>query len=759
MHVNNRVLILREAITKIVPMLTQRSVKVTQQGTQAYVSYDKRTLAIKKVNLPYIPDDADDILLDATQGFLDHEVGHILFTDQKCVLKAEKQGVHTLHNMIEDTFVERRMGEQFPGCGSNLSKMHGFFLTEYIDTRLKEAPEHSAAILLVCALRAWAGQPAFVDYMKDKWAVMKDISDRLGKDFPSKLRGVKSSQDGLALALEAKQRLEPKKPPMPKAPPPPAPPAPPPEPTPPSAPEEGDPAPASGEEEPGDTAAESSSAPEERDEEMMPSDLPELGGDGAPPEPEGEEVREPEPEPTGDEAPPEDPEEGDDEPGAAPEPEPTVEPPDEEEEPALPSGGGSSGAEPEDDEEAEDEEGERDAGMSGGGAGEDTESDSGENPGDENSDSDTGASGGSEPASTGEGEAPGGGEPQEGSEEPETGSSPEDGRDIFKEISSAPVKDFDEAAADALTKSAVASTKESDYSVFTRDEDQIGVLDTPEGFDQSQVTDMQNEVDHMVGPMQKDIQRAIAARSASVWTGGHKRGKLHGASLSRVLTGREDVFRQKQVNTTKDVAVSLLVDASGSMSHARKIIIAGYTAYALSSVLDNLSIPNEVLAFSTTSFSSSVLRAMQQESSEHGFRYDRSEALNIAIIKSFAERITPDVRRRFALLSSYENGLMQENVDGESVQIANRRLQQQRASRKVLMVLSDGKPACGGLSRALNSHLKEVVKQIEARGTDVVALGIVDKSVREFYKRALVIDKVADLPTIVMKELHKLLVQ
>src|ERR1700730_6264250 len=207
MHVNNRVLVLREAITKIVPMLTQRSVKVTQRGTQAFVEYDKRTLAVKRLNLPYIPDDADDILLDATQGFLDHECGHFLFTDQKCVLKAEKLGVHSLHNMIEDTFVERRMGENFPGCGSNLAKMHGFFLTEYIDAQLKEKPEHAGAILLVVAFRAWAGQPAFVDYMADKWALITDVTDRLGADFPKSIRDVSSSEAGLKLAVEARKRL------------------------------------------------------------------------------------------------------------------------------------------------------------------------------------------------------------------------------------------------------------------------------------------------------------------------------------------------------------------------------------------------------------------------------------------------------------------------------------------------------------------------------------------------------------------------
>jgi cobalamin biosynthesis protein CobT len=121
--------------------------------------------------------------------------------------------------------------------------------------------------------------------------------------------------------------------------------------------------------------------------------------------------------------------------------------------------------------------------------------------------------------------------------------------------------------------------------------------------------------------------------------------------------------------------------------------------------------------------------------------------------------MTPLVRRRFALLAN-AGAMLQENVDGESIQIANHRLQQQRATRKVMMVLSDGMPACDGRRKpVLAKHLTEVVRQIEARGTDVVALGILDPSVKEFYKRALVLNSVAELPSIVMKELHRLLVQ
>jgi cobalamin biosynthesis protein CobT len=486
----------------------------------------------------------------------------------------------------------------------------------------------------------------------------------------------------------------------------------------------------------------------------MPSDMPPLPGDEPP---EGEEIREPEqpPEetpaeaPTEEEEPAAEPEQPEEEPGAEPEL-PAGDPSDEDEdEDEGESGPGSTGGSTEDD---EDEAGEGAGdGMAGGDASGDTsESDDGDD-GDEGSE-------GATPTSGSEVSVPGGTPEEGGGESAGTVSEGDPERDLFKEIAEAPVKDFDEAASDALSKEAREATRNASYSVFTRDEDSLAPLEVPAEFDQAQVNEMQKQVDHMIGPLQKDLQRAIAARSAAVYTGGHRSGKLHGASLARVLTGRDDVFRQKQVSRTKDVAVELVVDASGSMWRKGKIVIAAYAAYALSAVLDNIGIANEVVAFSTKDFTSGTSRAMNREAVEHGLKYSRTAALDIRILKAFNERMTPATRRRFAMLST-GGEMMEENVDGESVQLANHRLQQQRAARKVMMVLSDGMPACGGgLSPILNEHLKAVVKQIESRGTDVVALGILDESVKKFYKRAIVLNSVEDLPRIVMHELHKLLV-
>lgn len=730
MRVNNNVLILREAITKIVPMLTQRSVKVTQQGTRAYVAYSRKTHAIERVNLPYIPDDADDQLLAATQGFLDHEVGHILFTDQKAVVKAEKLGIHWLHNLVEDTYVERKMGERFPGSGGHLSRMHGFFLREYIDSQLREAPEQAKNILLVPMFRALAGQTAFIDYMADKWDQVADVVDKLGKDFAKLLKGVNSSWDSLKIAEEAKKRLS-STTPKPKAPPPPPPPAAPPEPPPEDASSEPpEPGMSCDESEPDEAAAGDPSGGSEplpeaepvEEQDLEPTAESESRPSGAP---EGEDIRD-------ELAPEDDGEQGDSDASAE----------------------AGEGADSEADEDQGDPSDEQGDGMLGGDAaqGDQPSEDCDEQEQTENSAGETGASGaeGEDEGDAGElGTMPAGGAPAE-NEEPTTS--------LFDELNESPAPDFDEAAAEALSKNARTATKGSQYSLFSRDYDDVSLLEVDEGFNQDLVTRMQKEVDHMIGPLQKTLERAVAARSAAVWTGGHKTGRLHGPSLARISVGRSDVFRRKQTNKTKDVAVELLVDCSGSMWSHRKMVIAAYSAYALSSVLDQLSIPNEVLAFTTKDYPREALEQLVREEQEGGFVYTRRSALRLAIVKGFNERMTPDIRRRFAQLAHCDD-MMAENVDGESVQIAARRLMQQRAERKILKVLSDGMPACNGASAALNEHLKEVVRRVEASGVDVIGLGIVSDAVEAFYRSHVVLNDVKDLPTTVMKELHRLLLK
>ena len=116
------------------------------------------------------------------------------------------------------------------------------------------------------------------------------------------------------------------------------------------------------------------------------------------------------------------------------------------------------------------------------------------------------------------------------------------------------------------------------------------------------------------------------------------------------------------------------------------------------------------------------------------------------IYKGFDERMTTEVRRRFAWGYGHAAWLNQ-NVDGECVRIAGERLLRQPQERRVLMVWSDGQPAClAPDSRALYSDLHASVAWCERAGIEVIGVGIQTDVVKRFYPKHFVLDDVADLP-------------
>lgn len=697
---SNRVIIMREATIRIVKMLAEKEVKVTQRGAKAFVEYSHTGRPIR-VNIPYMPDDASDELLDAIQGFMDHEVAHILFTDYRALIEANKKGVARLHNIIEDSFIERRMAEHFAGSGLNLRNVGGFFLKTYTDVEMAKNPENAEGLLFVPAVRAWAGQTVFIDYMADKWHMLEKVTAALG-DTVKEVPNCKTSMDCLALSIKFRDLLDAAKPKGPK-----------PEPKP----EEGD------DEEPpmGSSGMGSGCKPDDDDDDDLEPDDPDFSGEGEDEHPEGEDEH--------------------------------------------PEGEEKTGEVVEDDasEESKDGEGEEDE--------EDelkiAEESSEETPKDEGADSDDvpEMSEVDHGAAANKGEKGEKGEEGDGEADAASGAassgedeSEDEGPSLLEEMEKKMgEKDYDDAVAEALTSMSVEGAKAADYMIYTTELDVIEPMPVGSGrgyWTDAHLKTMTDTVDHMVGPLQKDLERAIAARSAATWSSGHRSGRLHPSALARLTAFKDDrVFRRKHINESKDVAVSLLVDCSGSMGGSR-IRTAAYAAYGLSSVLDRMMISNEVLGFTTEG---GLPAEMKAEEARLGIRYARREALYIPIIKSFGERLTSENKKRFAALPSV-NWLC-ENVDGESVQIAASRLAQRREKRKILIVLSDGQPACPGDFKQLVAHLKKSVRDVEKSGIDVIGIGIESDAPRLFYSKHVVLNDVSELPTTVIGELKKFLMK
>lgn len=646
---NERIAILRQAITVVTQTLSGVNVQVTQAGLEAFVRSDATGKPVQ-VNLPYLPDNADEALIDAIQGFLDHEVAHILFTDFTKSMKIGDKATHQLFNILEDARIEKEMANKYRGCGLNLNNTAEFFLENMIEPELKKAvskgasEEEMVGVLATPLLRAMSGQQRFQEYMKDKMGHVENFFEKI-KDLQPKIESLRSTQDTIDMAKTIIKRI--------------------------------------------------------KDE---------------PPEPDEEEN------------------EDEDEDGEMKMPSPK-------------GAGGTGGKGGKDGEESEDESEEE-------GEGESEEESKAKDGSDGDKDSDEG-----------EGEGKGESKPksEKGDKKPSKGKkdtqpkgevSNLDCKAILGEIDKNTANNYDSSISRKMGEQAAVAAKGSKYLVYTQDNDRVETLKVGSGFRPSMVTDMSDKVDSMVGPISKDLERAMRAKSLASWESGLRKGKLNSSALSRLSMGDDRVFRKKHQNITNDVAVSLVVDASGSMSGG-KIHTAAASAYALSSVLDRLKISHEVICFTTGSIENGA--EMQAQERKYGIKYSRYESLYMPIVKGFDERVDTEIRKRFAWLPNVS--FLRNNIDGECVDIAHRRLRMRKEKGKIMIVLSDGCPAghSGTGHGSLSKHLKDVVEGIERSGTKVIGIGINSSEVTKFYKKSVVVKDVSELPKGVITELRTML--
>ena len=99
-------------------------------------------------------------------------------------------------------------------------------------------------------------------------------------------------------------------------------------------------------------------------------------------------------------------------------------------------------------------------------------------------------------------------------------------------------------------------------------------------------------------------------------------------------------------------------------------------------------------------------------------------------------------RRNLGLMM--REGLLKENIDGEALDWAHKRLLARPESRRILMMISDGAPVDDTTlsvnpGNYLEKHLRQVIEEIETRSSvQLVAIGI-GHDVTRYYKRAVTI--------------------
>lgn len=167
-------------------------------------------------------------------------------------------------------------------------------------------------------------------------------------------------------------------------------------------------------------------------------------------------------------------------------------------------------------------------------------------------------------------------------------------------------------------------------------------------------------------------------------------GRLNPNKLYKLMVLRTDLF-SRQVRVSKEVAFSILVDVSGSMS-GEKLKKACEIAAVMEVGLEHVS-PLEIAAYSTREI--------------NACHY---------IIKSYSQKTNGKSRIwGFYQTGNYEKG---GNIEDENLKIAGAHLLKYPKHRKYLIILCDAVPSVKGIEE----RTKTVVSHLKSKGVTVVAL-------------------------------------
>jgi len=229
----------------------------------------------------------------------------------------------------------------------------------------------------------------------------------------------------------------------------------------------------------------------------------------------------------------------------------------------------------------------------------------------------------------------------------------------------------------------------------------------------------------------QQVRKLIQIRAKVQTQYGTKKGKLDQSKLSRICFNApgfsDKIFKTKIENKTLDVAITVLIDMSGSMG-GLKAYNALASALLLNEVCSTLTVPIEILGFTDGRDSKSDVSPMM-------FIYKSFSNLKVS---------TEDLTKYFATSSNFMSG----NPDGENILWAYDRLLKRKEKKRILIVMSDGSPAASKSSFGLEKFTLKVIKEIEAaKKVSIYGLGLCSKSVCDYYKANSVINDPNEIPS------------
>ncbi len=299
-----------------------------------------------------------------------------------------------------------------------------------------------------------------------------------------------------------------------------------------------------------------------------------------------------------------------------------------------------------------------------------------------------------------------------------------------------------------------AFTAKFDETVAAEDLCEAEELDRLRGYLDKQLSNLQG----VVARLANRLQRRLMAQQNRSWEFDLEEGQLDPARLSRIVIDplHPLSFKAEKDTEFRDTVVTLLLDNSGSM-RGRPITVAATCADILARTLERCGVKVEILGFTTRAWKGGQSREHWLTAGKPA-NPGRLNDLRHIIYKS-ADAPWRRARKNLGLMM--REGLLKENIDGEALDWAHKRLLARTEQRKILMMISDGAPVDDSTlsvnpGNYLERHLRWVIEEIETRSpVELIAIGI-GHDVTRYYRRAVTIVDAEELGGAMTEKLAEL---
>jgi cobaltochelatase CobT len=301
------------------------------------------------------------------------------------------------------------------------------------------------------------------------------------------------------------------------------------------------------------------------------------------------------------------------------------------------------------------------------------------------------------------------------------------------------------------------------YKIYTNQFDQI--ISAENLYDEDELAYLRKQLDIKLDKLNKmnrkaanNFLRKLLSQHSKSWNFNLEYGIIDSRKLPSLIADPNylEYFKQEKESENVNTIITLLLDNSGSM-RGRPITVAAMSAEILAKTLEACGIKVEILGFTTAEWKGGESRKKWQEDGSPK-NPGRLNDLRHIIYKSAD---TPWRKARKNLGAMLKEGVLKENIDGEAILWAFKRLSLRPEKRRILMVISDGAPVDDSTISSnsvayLDNHLREVINAVEKKSNiELVAIGI-GHDVNRYYSHAATIKDVDELENTMFEQLTEI---